>query len=160
VFVIRRQQVDTPNHCSTWHSSVLIKVCQQLKWLTAPLLRGLSYYLQFLLIPHGSSCVLHLTSFISSSLRLIPPCSIRYTCHSFASVRFSPPAAFSYCARRLAIACVPGLYWHRSWLISMPHKAPPLCAHHPADAGFYCAPQSLALAVRLRSFVPHSLRRP
>ena len=31
---------------------------------------GLSYYLQFLLIPHGSYCVLHATSFISSFVPL------------------------------------------------------------------------------------------
>lgn len=33
-------------------------------------LRSLSHFLQFLLIPHGSSCVLHATSFISSSVPL------------------------------------------------------------------------------------------
>ena len=31
---------------------------------------GLSYYLQFLLIPHGSYCVLHATSFITSFVPL------------------------------------------------------------------------------------------
>ena len=33
-------------------------------------LRSLSHFLQFLLIPHGSYCVLHATSFISSSVSL------------------------------------------------------------------------------------------
>ncbi len=43
---------------------------------------------------------------------------------------------------------------------AMPRTAPSLCAHHHARAWFYCAPQSLALAGSLRSFVPHSLRPP
>lgn len=34
------------------------------------MLRSLSHFLQSLLIPHGSSCVLHATSFISSSVPL------------------------------------------------------------------------------------------
>ena len=110
---------------------------------------GLSHFLQFLLIPHGSSCVLHEARLFTSPLGRLGGAS------------FSPPAAFFYCARRLAIACVTGLYWHLAQAhVNIPHKAPSLCAHHPAAAGFYCAPQSLALAVRLRSFVPHSLRRP
>ena len=65
-----------------------------------------------------------------------------------------------YFARRLAIACVQGLCWHEARLMQACHTNPLHCAPIMACRPFYWSPQSLALAVRLRSFVPHSLRRP
>jgi hypothetical protein len=43
---------------------------------------GLSYYLQFLLIPHGSYCVLHATSFITS---FVPLHCTTFAANTFAS---------------------------------------------------------------------------
>lgn len=45
-------------------------------------------------------------------------------------------------------------------LCTMPHYVPPLCAHRSRDRLLYWSPQALALAVRFRSFVLHSLPRP
>ena len=68
VFVIRRQQVDMPNQ-----PTITIFLIRHFKGncksglASSPALRGLSYYLQFLLIPHGSYCVLQPASFNRSS---------------------------------------------------------------------------------------------
>jgi hypothetical protein len=67
----RRQQADTPNHCSTWHKSIKILLwyasnCNAL-WAA---IAGLSYCLQFLRLCSGSYCVLHATSFITSFVTL------------------------------------------------------------------------------------------
>ncbi len=67
----RRQQADTPNHCSTWHKSIKILLwyasnCNALRAAIA----GLSYCLQFLRLRSGSYCVLHATSFITSFVSL------------------------------------------------------------------------------------------
>jgi hypothetical protein len=67
----RRQQADTPNHCSIWHKSSKILLwyasnCNALRAATA----GLSYCLQFLRLRSGSYCVLHATSFITSFVPL------------------------------------------------------------------------------------------
>ena len=66
-----------PNHCSSSNTFVYY-TCMVLLHLQCPLgalppmsgLRSLSCCLQFLLIPHGSFCVLHATLFISSSVPL------------------------------------------------------------------------------------------
>ena len=72
----RRQQVDMPAHCS---SNNLLLIKERCSCNALRLLRRLSYYLQFLLIPHGSFCVLHLTSFIRSSF-----VSLHHVhCHAF-----------------------------------------------------------------------------
>ena len=68
------RQVVAPNHCSIANKSVYVPFMVLAK-LTMPFgcsatLRSLSHFLQFLLIPHGSYCVLHTTSFISSSIPL------------------------------------------------------------------------------------------
>ena len=153
VFVIRRQQVDTPNHCSTWHTPAAAMAY-------SPAFAG--FVILLAVPPHSSRQLLcpspHFVHFFLTTLDSVS----LHPLHS-SSIHFSQVQSTRcqyYYARRLAIACVPGFYWHRSWLISMPHKAPSLCTHHPADAGFYWAPQSLALAVRLRFVVPPSLRRP
>ena len=67
----RRQQADTPNHCSTWHNSIKILLwyasnCNALRAAIA----GLSYCLQFLRLRSGSYCVLHATLFITSFVML------------------------------------------------------------------------------------------
>jgi hypothetical protein len=76
VFVIRRQQVDMPNHCSS-SNFLFINfdgiAAPAMPFGCSALLRSLSYSLQFLLIPHGSSHVLHPASFIRSSFRFITP---------------------------------------------------------------------------------------
>jgi hypothetical protein len=68
VFVICRQQVDMPNQ-PTITILLVINFYGNCKSGLAfsPALRGLSYYLQFLLIPHGSYCVLQPASFNRSS---------------------------------------------------------------------------------------------
>lgn len=78
----RRQQADTPNHCSTWHKSIKILLwnasnCNALRAAIA----GLSYCLQFLRLRSGSSCVLHATSFITSFVPL--------HCTTFAAIHFA-----------------------------------------------------------------------
>ena len=73
MFVIRRQQAIMPNHCSSSNKSFI-----NFYGIAAPAmpfgcsasLRSLSCCLQFLLIPHGSYCVPHATSFISSFVPL------------------------------------------------------------------------------------------
>jgi len=75
MFVISCQQADMPNHCCN---------CNALRAAIA----GLSYSLQFLLIPHGSYGVLHATSFISSFVPL------HYT--SFAAKPFASRLAISF----------------------------------------------------------------
>lgn len=67
----RRQQADTPNHCSTWHESIKILLwyasnCNALRATIA----GLSYCLQLLRLRSGSYCVLHATLFITSFVPL------------------------------------------------------------------------------------------
>jgi hypothetical protein len=67
----RRQQADTPNHCSTWHKSIKILLwyasnCNALRAAIA----GLSYCLQFLRLRSGSYCVLHATLIITSFVPL------------------------------------------------------------------------------------------
>ena len=79
---------------------------------------------------------------------------------SFISARFSPPAANIVMLAVPAIACVTGLYWHIATLMQACHIKPLHCAPITACRPFYCAPQSLALAGRIRSFVPHSLLQP
>jgi len=71
VFVIRRQQVDMPNHCIS-SNKIVYYTFMVLLHMQCPsgCYAGLSYYLQFLLIPHGSYCVLHATSFITSFVPL------------------------------------------------------------------------------------------
>jgi hypothetical protein len=80
--------------------------------------------------------------------------------HYFISASCRPSAAFCSYARRQAIACVPGLHWHKPSLITMPHFAPSLCAHRSRDRLLYWSPQALALAGRFRSLGPHSQPRP
>lgn len=78
----RRQQADTPNHCSTWHKSIKILLwyasnCYALRAAIA----GLSYCLQFLRLRSGSYYVLHPASFIHSSFVALHP----FTAHQFVS---------------------------------------------------------------------------
>lgn len=77
----RRQQADTPNHCSTWHKSIKILLwyasnCNAL-WAA---IAGLSYCLQFLRLRSGSYYILHPASFIHSSF---------VSLHSFAAKQFA-----------------------------------------------------------------------
>jgi hypothetical protein len=78
----RRQQADTPNHCSSSNKSVykLLWYCCTCNALRAAI-AGLSYCLQFLRLRSGSYCVLHATSFITSFVTL------HYT--SFAAKQFA-----------------------------------------------------------------------
>ena len=70
MFVIRRQQVVRQTipllQFFFYCLNEIVKSGNALRAAIA----GLSYYLQFLLIPHGSYCVLHATSFISSFVPL------------------------------------------------------------------------------------------
>ncbi len=74
VFVIRRQQAIMPNHCSSSNKNCLLHfygiAAPAMPFGCSASLRSLSCCLQFLLIPHGSYCVLHATSFIPSSVPL------------------------------------------------------------------------------------------
>ena len=79
-------------------------------------LRSLSYYLQFLLIPHGSYCVLHATSFITSFIALR---SITSSIH-FSSVQYT----------RCQYLCSPAL--PPSALRASPGTDPRLCKHATA----------------------------
>ena len=83
VFVIRRQQVDMPNHCIS-SNKIVYYTFMVLLHMQCPsgCYAGLSYYLQFLLIPHGSSCVLHATSFITS---FVPLHYTTFAANTFAS---------------------------------------------------------------------------
>lgn len=85
-------------------------------------LRSLSYYLQFLLIPHSSYCVLHAASFIASSLRS--------SFIHFSSI--SPPAA-NICARRRCHRLRYGLHLAQIHAYTpirrMPRCSPTLCVH-------------------------------
>lgn len=110
-----------------------------------------------------NSCFIVFKRHISKPAHQHLKCSLGYIpifrC-CFISAGFSPPAANISCARRLAIACVPVLYWHIATLMQACHIKPLHCAPITACRLFYCAPQSLALAGRIRSFVPHSLLQP
>jgi hypothetical protein len=83
VFVIRRQQVDMPNHCIS-SNKIVYYTFMVLLHMQCPsgCYAGLSYYLQFLLIPHGSYCVLHATSFITS---FVPLHYTTFAANTFAS---------------------------------------------------------------------------
>ena len=60
-----------PNHCIS-SNKIVYYTFMVLLHMQCPsgCYAGLSYYLQFLLIPHGSYCVLHASSFISSYVPL------------------------------------------------------------------------------------------
>ncbi len=79
--------------------------------------------------------------------------------HSIAihSVRFSPPAARSCCARRSATACVTGHIVSTSAHASMPHISPSLCVHHALSGILLSAPGvGTRRATSIRSFLTYS----
>ena len=80
---------------------------------------------------------------------------------SFISARFGPFAAHIVVLALPAIACVPGLYWHKIPAnASMPHKAPTLCAHHGLDGHFTVRPSRWhSPAASVHSFLIHSSAR-
>ena len=101
---------------------------------------SLSYYLQFLLIPHGGYCVLHATSFITS---FVPLRSITSSIH-FSSVQST--RCQYICARRRCHRLRYGLRLAQTHAYaSMPRQSPSLCVHRSLRS-LYCPPQPVALA--------------
>jgi hypothetical protein len=84
--------------------------------------------------------------------------------HSYVTPSFQPRAVHPLpSVVMLAVRPSPafrGCIGTKHRLCPMPHSAPPLCAHRSRERLLYWSPQALALAVRFRSFVPHSLPRP
>ena len=153
----------------------------------------MSYYLQFLLIPHGSSHVPHHASFIRSSyvhctmftaMLLLQRHITSFPTHkantpfgdmpflqahtrSLGSIHYSSLLHFSkvqYTSLPILLCSPVGHRLRYGTLLaqshahaSMPHKAPPLCAHHGLTATLLCAP--VAGTRRALPFVPHSSTR-
>ena len=113
VFVTRRQQVDMPNHCIS-SNKIVYYTFMVLLHMQCPsgCYAGLSYYLQFLLIPHGSYCVLHATLFITS---FVPLHYTSFAAKPFASRPGIPCQSQKPCTegmhqpfRKPALQCSPG----------------------------------------------------
>jgi hypothetical protein len=111
----------------------------------------------------GSQCN-HTNPFLCAQSHRQPPhCSLG-SIHSYVTTSFQHRAVHPLPAVvMLAVRPSPafrGCIGTRLRSFTMPHSAPSLCAHRSRDRLLYWSPQALALAVRFRSFVPHSLPRP
>lgn len=189
MFVIRRQQVVRQTipllQFCFYCLNEIVKSGNALRAAIA----GLSYYLQFLLIPHGSSRVLHHASFIRSSfhslhharnLRIkmfaqflistsayyhistLPARLVPFTHSSllhFSKVQYTT-LPILLCSPCLPSPAFRGFIGTNQAHASMPHKSPSLCAHHGLTAILLCAPVAgTRRSTSVHSFLIHSSAR-